>query len=195
MAAVSSQGAAIVADGVVDRLLQPLRLAVAEQVVNGDEQGRVGQEPDAAVDPGGELCAGLDLVFGLRLGHVSFGVAQDLAPHLAAPALDHLRHVQARVPDLQVGHVGESPDRLPIRLHGADHDGPSDSGVKAAAARGHLQAGREAFEVPFERARQRLVEVIDVEKHLSFGRGETPEVGKVSVSAQLHGESRMRHGR
>ena len=53
----------------------------------------------------------------------------------------------------------------------------------------------EALEVPFERSRQRLVEVVGVEHEVALGRRVGAEVGEVGVAVELHREAGRRGGR
>ena len=61
------------------------------------------------------------------------------------------------------------------------------SAARVAAVTAHdLETGGQAFDIPFPRTRQRLVEVVDVEDQLPLGRAEHAEVRQVSVAAELH---------
>ena len=51
---------------------------------------------------------------------------------------------------------------------------------------------RQPEDVPFERARVGLVEVVDVEDEVALGGGVDAEVGEVGVAAELHQERRAR---
>jgi hypothetical protein len=55
-------------------------------------------------------------------------------------------------------------------------------------------AGGEALDVPLERPRVRLVEVVDVEDESPVGPLEEPEVRDVGVTAELHPDARRGHG-
>ena len=68
--------------------------------------------------------------------------------------------------------------RLPLGR--AEPDGSAGDGT----------AGHEALEVPLERARQCLVEVVDAEHEPPVGRLEPAEVGEMGVPAQLHLQAR-----
>ena len=59
-------------------------------------------------------------------------------------------------------------------------------GVEAPIASGDSEAGHQPLDVPLERARQRLVEVIDAEDQLPVRGGEDTEVGQMRIPAQLH---------
>ena len=57
---------------------------------------------------------------------------------------------------------------------------------EAVVARGDQHAGRQPLDVPLPGARQRLVEVVDVEHQPPLGRGEHAEVRQVRVAAALN---------
>ena len=82
---------------------------------------------------------------------------------------------------------------LPIRLHDHAVDRLTVGLIEAAVSPCDLEARDEALHVPLERARQRLVEVVDAEHQPPVGRGEHPEVGEVRVTAELHVETGARH--
>ena len=69
--------------------------------------------------------------------------------------------------------------------------------VRAEAARppGDDEAGGQPLEVELERAAERLVEVVDVEQQVAFGRREQAEVDEVRVAAELDLDARARAGR
>ena len=58
--------------------------------------------------------------------------------------------------------------------------------AKAVVARGDQHAHGQALDVPLPRARERLVEVVEVEHQPPLGRGEHAEVRQVRVPAALH---------
>ena len=97
-----------------------------------------------------------------------------------------LVHVDAGVPDLEVGHLGERPDRLPVRTRHGPIDRLPLFDVEASIPACHGEAGHEPLHVPLERARQRLVEVVDAEHQPPVGRGEPTEVGQMRIAAELH---------
>jgi hypothetical protein len=55
--------------------------------------------------------------------------------------------------------------------------------IEAARPSGDLEAGDQALDVPLPRARQRLVEVVEVEDQVAVGRGEAAEVREVRIAA------------
>ena len=74
------------------------------------------------------------------------------------------------------------------------HDRAPLLGGEPAVAAGDLEARRQPLDVPLPRARQGLVEVVDVEHQLPLGRGEHPEVRQVRVTAELDGQARAGRG-
>ena len=89
---------------------------------------------------------------------------------------------------VEVRHPGEVPDRLAVRARHLPVDRPPLLGVETAIAAGHGEARDESLDVPFERARQGLVEVVDAEHEPPIRRGERAEVREMRVTAELHVE-------
>jgi len=84
------------------------------------------------------------------------------------------------------GVTSELRHRPAIRGRDVEHALTRALGGEAVVAGRDLEAGSEALDVPLERSRRRLVEVVDVEHQAAVGRGEPPEVGQVGVTAELH---------
>src|SRR5690348_7089493 len=80
-----------------------------------------------------------------------------------AKALRELRRVEARVPELEVPHRRELPDRLAVDAHRLGHRQDPLGVGELAVAGADLEARGEALDVPLEGAGMRLVEVVDVE--------------------------------
>ncbi len=121
-------------------------------------------------------------------------VSIELVAGLVTPSLGHHPGVEVGVPDVQVPHPGELAHGPAIGAGAPGHHRPAGGIVERPAAGGDLEAGRQALEVPLERAGEGLVEVVDVEDELALGRGEPPEVGQMGVAAQLHLEAGGRRG-
>ena len=73
----------------------------------------------------------------------------------------------------------------PVRLHRLQRHQPGWLRGEAVVARGDGEAGGHPLQVVLERARQRLVEVVQTEQELPLGRRETAEVGQVRITAEL----------
>ena len=139
-----------------------------------------------AIDQAGQLGHFLHAVPGPRLGHA-------LVHHLALPRF-HLRgelrlqlvRVCVRVPDSQVGHLGEVAHRLPVAGDGGGDDLAAVPAAEPVAAGRYLHAGGQPLDVPFPRAGRRLIEVVDVEDQEPVGGGEDAEVRQVRIPARLH---------
>ena len=99
--------------------------------------------------------------------------------------LEELARVEAQVPDLEVAHRGELAHRLAIRPDALEDDRGAVLPAEPAVPRRDLEARRESLHIPFERARQRLVEVVHAEDVRAFRGPEGPEVRQVGVAAQL----------
>jgi len=81
---------------------------------------------------------------------------------------------------------------LAVRSHQSRDD--PDPVLRAVAVRlpGNHERDREAFDVPFERCVQGLVEVIDPEEEIPLGRGQEAEIEQVAVAAGLDTETACR---
>jgi hypothetical protein len=184
--AVGAQGPAVGADDTAQELLQLGRLDSGRHVLDRDDERRVADDPAVAVDDLRELREGLHAVLRVRLGHVALELLALLsADPLSRQPLD-LVHVDTGVPDVQVRHSGEASDRLSVRARYRSVDRLPLLGVEAAIAAGDGEAGCQPLHIPLERARQRLVEVIDAEHQPPIGRAEGAEVRQMRIAAQLH---------
>ena len=92
---------------------------------------------------------------------------------------------------LFMSRTGASPCGRPESV---EHDLVLVLGGEAAVARGDQHARSQALDIPLPRARQRLVEVVEVEHHPPFGGGKDAEVRQVRVPAALHRQARARRG-
>ena len=104
----------------------------------------------------------------------------------------YLVHLDPRVPQCECVHAREALHRLPVGLGHCAVDRLSLFGAEAAVAAGDGEARDESLQVPLERARKRLVEVVDVEDEPPVGRGECTEVGEVRIPAELDLQPRPR---
>ena len=105
----------------------------------------------------------------------------DSLPELVADRRD----VEARVPDVDVPHLGEARHRFAVFAHRRLHGRAAGRVVEAALPAGDREAGGEPLHVPLERPRQRLVEVVEAEDEPPVGCGEDAEVREVRVAAEL----------
>ena len=141
----------------------------------------------------GQPGEGPHAVLALRLGPLLLGPLGGLAGDLRPVALDHF-DVHALIPDLERAHWRQPAHLAPVlagRL--GDHGAPLGL-TEAKVASADREAGGESLDVPFERARMGLVEVVDVEDQSSVRRGEDAEIGQMRVPAQLGPEAGIRTG-
>ena len=108
---------------------------------------------------------------------------------------EHGVGVDPRVPDVQEAHLRRLGHRRPIRRRRGAGRGSLLLGSVAVVARRHDQARDQALDVPLERRRQRLVEVVEIEHDAAIGRREDAEVRQVRVSAALDAQPRRRGAR
>jgi hypothetical protein len=102
--------------------------------------------------------------------------------------MGHPVHVEPRVPDVEERHAGEAGDLRPVAAGGAARCCAPLGLSEAVIPRGDHHAGGEALDVPLERSRQCLVEVVDVEHETAIRRGEHPEVQEMRVAAGLNAD-------
>ena len=95
------------------------------------------------------------------------------------------RDVEARVPDVDVPHLGEARHRFAVFAHRRVHGCSAGRVGEAAIPSGNGETGGEPFHVPLERSRQRLVEVVETEDEPPVGCGEDAEVREVRIAAEL----------
>jgi hypothetical protein len=155
------------------------------------EQRRVGGDPAAAVDDPGKSVEGEQAVLGTRLRH---SLGHPVAGRLLQPLGDGLHHVDVDpgVPHVDGAHRGEATHPFAVGADGRGDDGPAVPGGESVLPPGDDQAHGQPLEVPLPRPGQRLVEIVDVEHEIAFGRAEQPEVEHVGIAAQLHTEPRSR---
>ena len=80
----------------------------------------------------------------------------------------------------------------PITSHHRQHRRRDSPGAKSVVPAGDHETGRQAFDVPFPRAGQRLVEIVHVENQIPLGRGKHAKVQQVAIAAQLHPQAGRR---
>jgi hypothetical protein len=113
---------------------------------------------------------------------------QPLLASLGADQAHDLIDIHVRVPGVQGAHRRGFPHPFPVFADARLHDRATVRRGEPQVAAGDLEARGQPLHVPLPRARQRLVEVVEVEHELALWRGEHPEVGQVRIAAQLHGD-------
>ena len=91
-----------------------------------------------------------------------------------------------RVPDVKEGLLREPSHRGAVALGRRQGELAAGLGGEPVVPAGHDQAGGQPLDIPLERARQGLVEVVDVEYQVPLGRRERAEIRQVGVTAHLH---------
>ena len=129
-------------------------------------------------------------VFSAIFSRLSALPAAFLTARLAARHVEQLVGDDVRVPDVELVHLGVGRHVLAVGAHGGQGGLAGHVLAQAVVAAGQHEARRQALEVPLERSRQRLVEVVDVEQQLALGRAVQAEVREVGVAAELHGQAR-----
>src|SRR5262245_60464875 len=93
--------------------------------------------------------------------------------------------VHPPVPELEGAHGRELSHRLAVGAHRCRTDARPHPAPETELACGDCEARHEALEIPLERARERLVEVVDAEYEPAIGSGEDAEVREVGITAEL----------
>ena len=98
----------------------------------------------------------------------------------------HLVDIDPGVPDLEESHRRIVSHLGAVTAHGQTRRGVGVSVRETVVSRGDGEAGRQALYIPFERRRERLIEVIDVEDQPPVRLREHAKIQQVSVAASLH---------
>jgi hypothetical protein len=184
-AVLRCERALVVAQQALQLGLELALVGFGHQLADRHEQRRVAAEPRAPVDKVGELGEGLEAVLPPRLHG---GPLERLAPLRADPVLparEHRVDVEPLVPEVDCPHLRERAHRLAVGAGRRAGRLRALGCAQAAVAAGDGDARDQALEVPLPRARQRLVEVVEIEHERPVGRGEPSEVRQVRVAAQL----------
>ena len=189
---VSLQGSTVGADQVVDRLQELGRVVRRKQLLDGDDQRRLADDPQLAVDDVRQLGERLQAVLGLGLRNHPLRRLEVLLVEHGLQTRETLLDPRVRVPDLEVAHRGELPHRGSIRAHRVADDLGALLVREPVVATRDGQARGETLHVPFPRSMSRLVEIVDVEQELPLGGAEQTEVRDVGVTARLNDEARSR---
>ena len=179
----------------MEELLEPAALARLHEILDRNDQRRIAGDPRLAVDEVRQLRERCKAVLCPSLRDVAVDPHRLLLARLLLEQLDDLIHVDSRVPHRERAHAREVRHRRAVGAANRTVDRLSLLGVEAAVPAGDGEARYESLQVPLERARQRLVEVVDVEDEPPVGGGVHAEVGEVSVPAELDLQSRPRESR
>ena len=156
-----------------------------------EDHRRAIDDPTVAVDDRGELRQLVDGVVMRRRADRCL----DHRPGALVDIAEDRRDGDGRVIHLDRPAARIAGHPVAIRLHRPMDRMPPVARREAARSGGHHEACREPFEVPFERALEGLVEVVDVEDLGSLRRGIQAEVGQVRIAAQLDEDPARRPGR
>ena len=163
----------------------PIALPGRHRVLDRHDERRVARDPRLAVDQVRELAERAQAVLRTRLRHVVLEALALLALPLRRPARGDVLDVEPGVPELHRAHAGEARHRVAVRARDREVDRVALLVVESAVASGDGEACDEPLDVPLERPRKRLVEVVDAEDHPPVRCGEDAEVRQVRVAAQL----------
>ena len=100
------------------------------------------------------------------------------------------------VPDVERPHRGVIADPLAVFANDIHRDACRVAVGKLQMMGRDHHARRQPLQIPLERRRQRLVEIVDVEDHVALRRREPAEIHQVRVAARLHLDpARRRRGK
>ena len=102
---------------------------------------------------------------------------------------DRVGKVDARIPGLERRHRRQPRQRHAIVEGGGTGEAPAIAHRKTGDPPGQHEARHQPLHVPFERRRQRFVEVVDVKNRGAFGRGVGAEIGEMAIAAGLNAQS------
>src|SRR5262249_2875037 len=140
-------------DGLVDRDCVPA------EFLHGDDQWWIADYPRLAVDQACELGERSEAVLRPRVLHVLLRSPSLRCGCLATQVACQVFDVEVRVPQVQVPHGGELPNRPAVGATDFRVDLRPLLRVEAAFAPGDREACRETLDVPLERTGKRFVEV------------------------------------
>jgi hypothetical protein len=181
------QGSAVAAeDGEQLRLQSVGHFTVIEELNQRDDQRRLGYEPGLSVDLAGQLRQRASAILCPRLRGGAAEGPGEFPVVLSPQFLDHRPCVESRIPNLEVTHGRELPHCPAVGAQGAQHDPHALGVAEVPLASCDLEACGETLHIPFEWARARLVEVVEVEDEITLGGGKGAEVQQVRVPRELH---------
>ena len=186
VATVKLEAAAVAADEGAEPVHDLVLFHPADELLDGLDEGRVADDAALAVDDVCELVERLQcLVSGPSPG--------SLRPALGAPIeLRRSARATPRRPTACTRHPDSSSRRIDAsridRHRQRSTPRPFDPSPSIRCRVRRSRSCREPLHVPLPRARQRLVEVIDVEHQPAIGRPEHSEVHEVRIAAQLRCE-------
>ena len=144
----------------------------------------------ALFDAGGESkrCRNMDACYAFRSPEWYAELLGDMGFNLVSLANNHSGDF------LDAGRAECLGDELAVTAHGRTCRGARLLSREAIVARCDGDACCEALDVPFERPRERLVEIIEVEHQFAVRRMVPTEVSQVGVAAELHRQPGVRDG-
>ena len=164
------------------------------QVLDRDDQWGVGDDSAFAVDLVGELGERLHAVLGSGLGDVRSSLGPLFLGGHGLELLEQRLNLDVGVPDIEVAHRSGLLHPRPVFIGHRQHDRAPLRRSEPAVPAGDLKARGQPLHIPLPRARQRLVEIVDVEHQLPLRGGENPEVRQVRVTADLDRQPGARRG-
>ena len=157
----------------------------------GVMSGGSADDPELAVDHSTELGERSDAVFRPRLGQVGLASASwPLRSSWPRTAARSRRRSAACTRRRCSASPRSAPSPRGTRARSPGRPSRRVALVEPEISSGDGEARRQPLDVPFERPRQRLVEIVDAEHEAAIRGSEEPEVREVRVAAQLSVQAR-----
>ena len=165
------------------QFLQDVRVALNGEA---DDNGMSGPDPVLSLDLVAHLQEGAQAGAAVRLRNVPVAAAYCLLrlDRVEQPA--YLVDIDPGIPDLEEPHCRVLRHLGAVAARCLSRGGARVVVAEAIVPRGDGDAGRKSLDVPVERRRERLVEVVDVEDQVPVGRRVHAEVQQVRVTAGLY---------
>ena len=167
-ALIGRQGLRVPGEEAAEELVHSVNVEVPGQLFERDDQRRVADDLAPPVLNGRQFRQRLGAVAGAGLSHLGLGLAHRLLGHVRFEPGEGVFDVEAGVPDVQDRHGGEFPHRGAVSRHGRKANPAPFLGAQTVVAACHGHARHQPLDIPLERARQRLVEVVEIEDQPPF---------------------------
>ena len=189
---VRRQAVAVAAQECLDALQVPLLLGVIEDLLDRYEQRRVGDEAHRWAVRLDEAAERVQVIASQRLTDPLSGLSSGAVVRVVLEPPAQVLRRQPRVPHCEVAGVGEFQRRLAVGAR-RRFDGRGTRGrIETELSAGDLDARGEPLDIPLDRSRQALIEVVEPKDQRALRGLEHPEVGEMCVAAQLSAKTPAR---
>ncbi len=185
--------AAVRPEQVVDVLADLVLAPPPRDVLDGDDERWLGDDPQLPVSVLGQLLHRPETILRHRLGATALVALADAGVHRVPVLTDRIVEVQTPVPEVQVPDLGELGHLRAVAPHSSGDGLLALALAEPVVAACDLEARGQALDVPLPGPAGGLVEVVAVEHEGAVGGSERAEVREVGVAAELghHPGARM----